>query len=168
MPQTMIRVLIADDHAAVRAATRRALHNDSRLRVVGEAEDGQSALVLVAEQEPDVLVLDLRLPKVRGLDVARAVTDRHPSVRVLILSGDDDDAYVSAAIGVGVSGYLVKTASASELIHAVRAVAAGQTVVPRRVPREYPSREVVRATSSTLERGRTLWSSGPYQVIAMS
>ena len=97
--------------------------------MVGEAEDGQRALDLVAELKPEVLVLDLRLPKVTGIEVARRLQAAGSATRILVLSADDDDDYVFAAMDAGASGYLLKTAHGGEVIDAIHAVSRGDVVL---------------------------------------
>lgn len=125
----MIRVVLADDHPAVRAGIRQFLERDPAIQVVGEAGDGEEALMLVARHRPDVLVLDLRMPRLSGLEVIRRLRAEFPQVRVLVLTAYDDDPYVFAALRAGAHGYLLKTAAPDELIHGVRTVHARRTVL---------------------------------------
>jgi len=122
-------VVIAEDHAVVREGTRQIVTSDPRIDVVGEAEDGQRALDLVAELKPDVLVLDLRLPKVTGIEVARRLQAAASETRILVLSAYDDDDYVFAAMDAGASGYLLKTAHGEEVIDAIHAISRGDVVL---------------------------------------
>lgn len=121
----MIRLVLGDDHTVVRQGLRALLSSEPELAVVGDAGDGEGVLRLVAERDPDVLVLDWVMPGVSGLDVTRLVRSRHPRTRVLILSMHRDEAYVIEAMRSGASGYVLKDASAAELVAAVRAVAGG-------------------------------------------
>lgn len=124
-----LRVVIADDHGVVRAGTRQVLETSDDITVVGEADDGSSALVLVDELQPDVLLIDIRLAEHNGIEVARQLSTTHPDVRVVILSAYDDDAFVRGALEVGVTGYLLKTIPGDDLIGAVRAAGRGTTVL---------------------------------------
>ncbi len=124
-----IRVLLADDHAVVRKGIRDFLEEDETLRVIGEANDGEEALVLIASNAPDVAVFDIQMPRLNGLDATRRVKKEFPNVHVLILTAYDDDPYLFAALQAGASGYLLKTSSAEELLHAVHAVAEGETAL---------------------------------------
>lgn len=129
MSPALIRVLIAEDHAVVREGTRQILASDSGIEVVGEAEDGQRALELAAALKPDVLVLDLRLPKVTGIEVARRIQTQAPETRILVLSAYDDDDYVFAAMEAGAAGYLLKTAHGEEVVSAIHSIARGEVVL---------------------------------------
>lgn len=127
MKNPKIRVLIADDHTLVREGTRQILEREGDLAVVGEAARGDDAVALAAELQPDVLLVDLRMPGLNGIEVARRAASA--AVRVLLLSAYDDDSYVAEALGAGASGYLLKTTPGRELVEAVRAVHAGTTVL---------------------------------------
>ncbi len=129
MPADAIRVLIAEDHAVVREGTRQILETDPSIEVVGEAEDGQRALDLAALLKPDVIVLDLRLPKVTGIEVARRVESQALGSRILVLSAYDDDDYVFAAMEAGAAGYLLKTAHGEEVVSAIHSIARGEVVL---------------------------------------
>ncbi|HVB10000.1 MAG TPA: response regulator transcription factor [Bacillota bacterium] len=124
-----IRVVIADDHAVVREGTRQILEQQPGLEVVGEAADGPGAVAVIRQTQPDVAVLDMRLPGKSGIEVTREVTAEQPDVRVLILSAYDDEDYVAAAVQAGALGYVLKTATERELAEAVAEVAAGRPVV---------------------------------------
>jgi DNA-binding NarL/FixJ family response regulator len=124
-----ITVLLVDDHRVVREGTRRLLEEVEDIKVVGEAEDGEGAVRLAAELRPDVIVMDIRLPGMSGLDATRRIRATWPDARVLALTAHDDDRYVFPLLEAGASGYLLKTASSDELVNAVRAVHAGQSVL---------------------------------------
>lgn len=124
-----IRVILADDHAVVRKGIRQVLEETGDIQVVAEAGDGEEALALVAEHHPEVLVLDIRMPKLSGVDVTRRVAAEYPGVRVLVLTAYDDDPYVFALLKAGAAGYILKTADSDELIRAVRAVAANRSAL---------------------------------------
>lgn len=124
-----IRVLLADDHAVVRKGIRDFLQEDETLHVIGEANDGEEALSLIQRDAPDVAVFDIQMPRLNGLDATRRVKKEFSNVHVLILTAYDDDPYLFAALQAGASGYLLKTSSAEELLHAVHAVAEGETAL---------------------------------------
>lgn len=126
---TLLRVLIVDDHAVVRTGTRQVLETSGDITVVGEAETGAAALALVDAMEPEVVLVDVQLIDESGIDVARELAATHPSVRVVILSAHDDEEFVHDAFEVGAAGYLLKTMPRDELIGAVRAAGRGTVVV---------------------------------------
>ncbi len=124
-----IKIVLAEDHSLMREGTRRILEQYPDLTVVGEAEDGQQALELVERLRPDVAILDIRMPKLNGIEVVRWMKGRCPNTKTLILTAYDDDDYILALMEVGASGYLLKTARASELADAVRRVNLGDSVL---------------------------------------
>jgi DNA-binding NarL/FixJ family response regulator len=121
--------MLADDHTLVRQGTRRILEEHPDLRVVCEADNGEQALELVRRLTPDVAILDIRMPKLGGVDVAREINGGSPNTKILVLSAHDDDEYILALMEAGISGYLLKTAQANELVEAVRSVAQGKIVL---------------------------------------
>ena len=116
-----IRILIADDHAIVRAGLRELLHQEADLSVVGEAASGEEALDLAATLQPDVLLLDQSMPGLTGLEVLAQLTERQPLLQCIILTGYADHSLFFQALELGAAGYLLKTASHTELAEAVRA-----------------------------------------------
>lgn len=131
-----LRVLIADDHTVVRQGIRGVLEEVEGLEVVAEAGDGEEALALVKELEPDVVVLDVNMPGKTGLEVAKALRDDGASVRILILSMHDDPEYVLQAVRVGADGYVLKDVSPAELRDAVCAVHEGREYFTARVTQQ--------------------------------
>lgn len=128
-PAAHIRLVLADDHPAVRAGIRQFLERDPGLEVVAEANNGDEAISLIAAHQPDVAVLDLQMPGLSGLDVARRLRSEQPKVRVLILTAHDDDPYIFAALRSGAKGYMLKTSGPDELIRAVRLVHSGRSAL---------------------------------------
>ncbi|MFQ5886512.1 MAG: response regulator [Anaerolineae bacterium] len=121
-----IRVVLADDHALVRQGISRFLEESGDITVVAEAGDGERALELVAEHQPDIAVIDIRMPKLSGVDLARRIKAEHPQVKILVLTAYDDDPYIFALLQAGADGYILKTADSAQLIQAVRQIAAGE------------------------------------------
>ncbi|MEX6429347.1 MAG: response regulator [Ferrimicrobium sp.] len=126
-----IRVVIVEDHALVREGTAQLLNHHDDITVVGQAGSAEQALPLLERTCPDVVIVDVNLPKMNGLALAREITARFPEVEILIVSAYDDYAYVTEALEIGVTGYLLKTASARELTDAVRAAADGVLVLAK-------------------------------------
>ena len=120
-----VRVVLVDDEAMVRVGLRMVLTAEADIEVVGEAADGGSAVEVVEATDPDVVLMDVRMPDVDGIEGARRVLARCPGVKVVVLTTFDEDEYVEAALRAGVSGFLLKVAPPERLIDAVRTVAAG-------------------------------------------
>jgi DNA-binding NarL/FixJ family response regulator len=124
-----IRIVIADDHAVVRQGTRSLLERESDMEVVGEAGDGEEAVKVIDRLKPDVAIIDIAMPKLNGVEVTRQIKPRHPSTAVLILTAYDDDEYIFALLEAGAAGYLLKDVDSREVVDAVRAVYAGESVL---------------------------------------
>ncbi len=122
-----ITVLLADDHTLVRAGLHALLEQIPNVEVVAEAPGGTAALALVEQYQPDIALLDVAMPDLSGLEVARQVRDRFPQVRVIMLSGYCEDEYVLRALRLGAKGYLLKGANIAELEIALAAVARGES-----------------------------------------
>lgn len=121
-----IRVLIADDHTLVAEGLRALIGLQAGLEVVGQAGDGREALRLALELEPDVAVLDMSMPEMNGIEATRAIRDRLPATRVVMVSMHSSPEYVQRALEAGALGYLVKRSASRDLIAAIRAVHAGR------------------------------------------
>lgn len=126
MPDGKTRILIVDDHAMVRRGLRLLLQGDAGVEVVGEAQDGPSALRLMEEQHPDVVIMDLQMPGEGGIETTRRILDLHPGARIIVLTSDASLESVHAALRAGVSGYLVKENGPEDLMRAVRAALEGR------------------------------------------
>jgi DNA-binding NarL/FixJ family response regulator len=124
-----ISILIADDHAVVRQGTRALLEREQDLEVVGEAADGEEAVKLIEQLRPDVAIIDIAMPKLNGVEVTRRIKPHCPSTAVLILSAYDNDEYIFALLEAGAAGYLLKDADSREVVEAVRAVHAGESIL---------------------------------------
>ena len=125
----MIRVLICDDQDVVREGLRAILSTAPGIEVVGEASDGDEALELVPQTKPDVVLMDLKMPGMNGVQATRAICNRYPDVRVLVLTTYDADEWVFDAIRSGAAGYLLKDTPRAGLIEAIKGTAAGKTHV---------------------------------------
>lgn len=121
-----IRVVLADDHAVVRKGIRDFLEEDSDIEVIAEAPDGEKAKEYIHAFQPDVAVLDIRMPGATGIEVTRWIREQGLPVKVLILTAYDDDPYITAALQAGANGYVLKTAEAEHIIAAVHTVFRGQ------------------------------------------
>ena len=135
-----IRIVIADDHAVVRQGTRSLLERENDMEVVGEAGDGEEAIRIIDQLKPDVAILDIAMPKLNGVEVTRQIKPRHPSLAILVLTAYDDDEYVFALLEAGAAGYLLKDVDSREVVDAVRAVYAGESVLHPVIARKVVSR----------------------------
>jgi len=142
----MIRVLLADDQALIRAGFRLLLDGEPDIEVVGEAMDGERALELTSELKPDVVLMDIRMPGLDGIEATRriAAADGLEQVRVLILTTFENDEYVFEALRAGASGFLLKSTEPAELVRGVRLIAGGEALlapsVTRRLVADYATR----------------------------
>jgi DNA-binding NarL/FixJ family response regulator len=131
-----ISVLLAEDHVITREGIRRLLENEKGLTVVGEAGDGEEAVQMATELKPDVVIMDIAMPKLNGIEATRQIKLTHPRTAVLVLSAYDDDEYVFALLKAGAAGYLLKSVSGDELTRAVQAVYKGEPVLDPIVARK--------------------------------
>jgi DNA-binding NarL/FixJ family response regulator len=149
----MIRLVLVDDHALVRQGIRGLLELTPDLRVVGEAADGEEALSRVAELNPDVVLMDVRMPRMNGLEALRALRRTDPGRRVVLLTTFDEDSVVLEALRAGVQGFLLKDVTLDQLSDAIRRVASGETLLPpgvtervmrgfSEVPHDFPSSDL--------------------------
>lgn len=135
-----IGIVVVDDHAVLRTGIRSMLEDIDGVEVVGEAEDGARALELIETIDPDVVLLDVKMPNMDGLSALRELETRNPNLPVLVFSMYDDPAYVEQAISSGAAGYLLKTVSKDELVRAVRAAHEGQGYLQAEITRPVLSR----------------------------
>lgn len=123
--EQQISVVLADDHTVVRRGICDMLEDEGDIRVVAEAATGAEAVALALEHQPDVVVLDIQMPELTGIEAARRIKAKAPHLRILVLSAYDEDPYIFAMLQAGAGGYVLKNAPAAELVRAVRTVAAG-------------------------------------------
>jgi DNA-binding NarL/FixJ family response regulator len=125
----MTRVLLADDHKILRQGLRTLLEQESDIQIVGEAENGRSSVKLASELAPDVVIMDVAMPDLNGIDATRRITEAEPNARVLALSMHSDGRYVRGMLQAGARGYILKDCAAEELTRAIRTVMANQVYV---------------------------------------
>jgi len=126
----VVTVLLAEDHAVVREATAEIVDHQPDMRVVGQAGTGEETVNLAQELQPDVIVMDIAMPRLNGLEATRWIAAECPDCRVLVLTAHEEDRYIIQLLEVGAMGYLPKTVSLDELLDAIRAVARGESVLP--------------------------------------
>jgi DNA-binding NarL/FixJ family response regulator len=124
-----IRVLLAEDHAIMREGTREFIQRETDMEVVGEAGDGEEAVKKTAQLKPDVVVMDIRMPRLNGIEATKQIKTMFPNIAVLVLTAYDSDQYIFALLEAGAAGYLLKGIRTQELIDAIRAVYAGESVL---------------------------------------
>ena len=129
------RVLLAEDHTIVRKGLRSLLDKETGIKVVGEAEDGREAIVKAEELHPDVVVMDIAMPGLNGLEATRQIKKRFPDMKILILTMHTNEEYVLQTLNAGASGYLVKKAAPAELISAINAVHKGDSFLSPSISR---------------------------------
>ena len=127
MSMKPITVLLAEDHEIVREGLRALLEHEDDIEVIGEAQTGRQAVKLTGKLRPDVVVMDIAMPLLNGLEATRQILQARPAIKVLILSAHSDDAYIEQIIGLGAAGYLIKQTSHDVLSRAIREVQKGKT-----------------------------------------
>ncbi len=148
----MIRVMLVDDHAVVRTGFRLLLQSVSEISVVGEAESGEAAFQRYAELAPDVVVMDLAMPGMGGLEALKRIRARHPHARVLALSAHDDPVHARRALQEGALGFLSKRSAPEALIEAVSAVAAGRRYLDASLAQKLALADIEGGMKSPVER----------------
>lgn len=136
---SVIRVVLADDHAVVRKGIRDFLEDEPDIQVVAEAADGEQAKTLIQQHQPDVVILDIRMPGATGIEVTRWIRDQRLAVGVLILTAYDDDPFIVAAIQAGADGYVLKSAEAEQIIASVRTIYEGESALSPAITRKLMS-----------------------------
>jgi len=131
-----IKVMLVEDHILVREGTRELLDREKDIQVVAEAGDGEEAVRLAAEHHPDVIIMDIALPKLNGVEATKQIKATNSTIAVLVLSAYDDDQYVFAFLEAGAAGYLMKDISMDELVRAIKAVHAGESMLHPTIARK--------------------------------
>jgi NarL family two-component system response regulator LiaR len=140
MMSKLIRIILADDHVILRQGTAELLCRQADIDVVGEAANGQEAVALAQQILPDMVVMDIRMPVLSGIEATRIIREQLPQVQVLVLTAHDDDQYIFSLLQAGASGYLLKTAPVSDLVKAIRQVHAGESPLDPSIARKVVAR----------------------------
>lgn len=130
-----IRVLLADDHTILRQGIRSLLEHEPDIEVIAEAEDGHQAVKIAAQQKPDVILMDIAMPRLNGLEATSQIKKIYPEAKVLILTMHDNEEYIRRALASGAMGYILKDAASRELLNAIRAVHRGEAVLSPAITR---------------------------------
>ena len=123
------RILLADDHSLLREAMRNAIDNEEDMEVVGEAGDGEEAVKMSSELKPDIVIMDIVMPKLDGIKASKQIKSANPGIAVLILTAYDDDRYVLGLLEAGAAGYLLKSARSRDVVGAIRSIRMGDAVL---------------------------------------
>lgn len=165
---TNVRVLIADDHAVVREGTRQILEQEEDMEVVAEAEDGAEAVRLAGSVRPNVAIIDIAMPGVDGIEATRQIKAQYPDVAVLVLTAYDDDQFIFSLLEAGAAGYLLKSVRGHELVDAVRAVYAGESVLHPAIARKVLNRFSPAAGAARQEKTVEVLSEREMEVLKLA
>jgi NarL family two-component system response regulator LiaR len=163
-----IKILLAEDHVIVREGTRELVQREPDMEVVAEADDGEEAVQLTGKLQPDVVIMDIALPKLNGIEATKQIKALYPATAVLILTAYDNDQYIFALLEAGAAGYLLKTVRGHELIDAIRAVSVGESVLHPKIARKVLSRFMPLATKPSEERVTELLSERELEVLKLA
>jgi NarL family two-component system response regulator LiaR len=163
-----IKIILAEDHVIVREGTRELVQRQSDMEVVAEADDGEEAVQLAAKLQPDVVIMDIAMPKLNGIEATKQIKALYPATAVLILTAYDDDQYILALLEAGAAGYLLKTVRGHELIDAIRAVYAGESVLHPKIARKILSHFMPLAPKPSEERIAELLSERELEVLKLA
>jgi len=128
-----IKLLIADDHTLIRDGLQKIIHMDENITLAGEASHGEEAVNLALKEKPDVILMDINMPGVNGIEATKQIKEKLPDTAVVILTIHEDREYILELLSTGVSGYLLKDISADELLDVINKVAAGETIIDQRM-----------------------------------
>lgn len=163
-----IKILLAEDHIIVREGTRELMQHENDMEVVGEAGDGEEAVRLAGETKPDVIIMDIAMPKLNGIEATKQIKALFPSIAILILTAYDNDQYISALLEAGAAGYLLKNVRGAELIDAVRAVHAGESVLHPKIARKVLNRFAMSDLKQGIEPATNILSDRELEVLKLA
>jgi DNA-binding NarL/FixJ family response regulator len=151
-----IKILLAEDHIVVREGTRELIQREPDMEVIGEAGDGIQAVQMTGKLRPDVVVMDIVMPNLNGIEATKQIKEKYPDTAILILTAYDDDQYVFALLDAKVSGYLLKTVRGQELISTIRAICSGEQVLQPSI-----ARKVIERYNAAMKPGGSKGMIGP-------
>ncbi|MBN2186981.1 MAG: response regulator transcription factor [Dehalococcoidia bacterium] len=152
-----VRVLLAEDHVVVREGIRELIQREEGMEIVGEAGDGEEAVQLAERLKPDIILMDISMPKLNGIEATQRIKGLHPSISVLVLTAYDNEEFILALLEAGAAGYLLKNVRSRELINAIRAVYDGESVLHPVIANKVFSRlQLGKRKHSEQERGELL------------
>ena len=163
-----IRVLLADDHVVLRQGTRQLLEREDDMEVIGEAGDGEEAVRLASQLAPDVVIMDVAMPRLSGIEATAQIKKLIPSVAVLILTGYDYDEYIFGLLEAGAAGYLLKDVSGDELVGSIRAVYGGEPVLHPIVVRKLMNRVKTDATAPAEAKPQDVLTQREMEVLTLA
>ena len=163
----IIKVLLADDHQIVRQGLRILLEAEGDIQILCEAENGRKAIALAKEHQPDVILMDIAMPQLNGLEAARQILSANRESRIIMLSAHDDDAYLENAISLGVAGFLIKQTSANMLAKAIREIAQGKTFFSPAFSKRLAQYEKVMGMDALQKRANTKLTSRETEVLQL-
>ncbi len=163
-----IRILLAEDHVIVREGTRELVQHEDDMEVVGESGDGEEAVQFAIQTKPDVIIMDITMPKLNGIEATKRIKSLLPLTAILILTAYDNDQYVSALLEAGAAGYLLKNVKGRELIDAVRAVHAGESVLHPKIARKVLNRFAVSGVKQEPESATSILSERELEVLKLA
>jgi DNA-binding NarL/FixJ family response regulator len=135
-PSNNITIMLADDHPLLRQALRNVLEKQSDFKIVAEASDGEEAVRLALELCPNIVIMDINMPKLNGLEATRQIKAQKPAITVLVLTVHDDSEHILGVLEAGAAGYLTKSVFGTEVVHAIRSVVSGETVLSTEVSQQ--------------------------------
>jgi len=161
-----IRVLIVDDHTILRQGVKALLDNQEGIQVVGEAPDGREALKITDEVKPDVILMDIAMPGLNGLEATRRIKNKHPQIKILVLTMYTNEEYISQILKAGADGYLVKETAYDDLVSAIKAVQSGEAFMSPSISKKV-IKTYIQQSQRSEERAEDLLSSREREVLQL-
>jgi NarL family two-component system response regulator LiaR len=161
------RILIADDHPLLREALCQVFSSQKDMEIVGQAGNGEEAIDLASQLKPDIVIMDIMMPKFDGLEASRQIKKIAPNTAILILTAYDDDNYVLGLLEAGATGYLMKSAKGQDLVEAVRAVRAGESVLHPKIIEKLLKQAIVKPVETTGHRLKELLSDREMEMLKL-